>query len=696
MATHGMAAPPSSVKSKTIDATLNGLSIRIDASTGAILRFAYPGPGVLLEAPPERAGLVDLAYPLDDFEPLRLAPRFSSGARITVAPQRVTIAWDAIGPSRKRAIDGHVSGRVEIEAADDGRSVLLRCQIDNQSPRPVRQVLFPDLVGLVASGGEDHTEFRTAGSLSRPFRELSLDGRDRFYGTDTSFAQYRSGSLQDPMVLRWMDLGSLRGGLSLFPRRWGWDARVTILLNRSERTGRLRLMCMHDQRIEPNSRWSSGPFVLTPHRHGWAKGIEPYRRWVRSHVQRKYALPRHVRRGLGFRSVWMCQNQPTDPGDANWRFADLLPLAREAKAHGLTEMVVWTWQRGFRLPLPGPYPHLGSEQEWIDAIKQCNAIGVNVSPFISVLQAERTTAPRYGLAVKPDSSGWTYHTEFIPRFNPPYASAMASVQVDTRNLRWQRDVLASCRHLIDQGIPSLCWDQYWSVPQTPNLNTLTDKIRALAKQRDPQSTFSGEELKNMEIDCNYLDYTWNWPPDWRHYRPLQALVSVLPAPRINWNINTSVDDVKRGFADNLYLNIWPRKPDGTNGSDWIAKHAQLSAALKQCAGLRQQFLSYFTGGTLVGACLLTEPLRDVHASGYVLGERALLILINGQQNERAIRVACDLRPWLPAAAAGPCMARTYDGRGRSVGLTQIDSGVWKAETPRLKHLEMVLVEFTPE
>ena len=51
---------------------LAGLAIGLDSQTGAIRKLDYPGPGTLLDADAGEAGLVDAAYPRDDFEPLRL------------------------------------------------------------------------------------------------------------------------------------------------------------------------------------------------------------------------------------------------------------------------------------------------------------------------------------------------------------------------------------------------------------------------------------------------------------------------------------------------------------------------------------------------------------------------------------------------------------------------------------------------
>ena len=96
----------------------------------------------------------------------------------------------------------------------------------------------------------------------------------------------------------------------------------------------------------------------------------------------------------------MCQHQPDDPSDAVLRFADLPGLAKEAKEHGLVEMVLWGWTAAFDASLPAPFPHLGTEQELLAAVRECRKLGVNVAPFISVIQA----SPLYGRAIRPESA----------------------------------------------------------------------------------------------------------------------------------------------------------------------------------------------------------------------------------------------------------------------------------------------------
>ena len=384
----------------------------------------------------------------------------------------------------------------------------------------------------------------------------------------------------------------------------------------------------------------------------------------------------------------MCQNQPSDPQDAVFTFKDLPKLAKECKEYGIDEMVVWAWNKGFVLPLPPPSPHLGTEQEMADAVKECRRLGVNVAPFISVLQANAENAPRYGLRVT-DNNGWTYHTELIPRWNPPYATSFACVPIPITNLIWQDDVLSSCRRLVDQGIYSLSWDQFWATNETPSIYTLTSQIRAYSKARDPESTFSGEELWNLELDSGYLDYTW----DWGGYRDCRAFTSVFPAPRINSCISYSPLAVKKAFADSLYLNLMPRKKESVNGSDYITNYPDLGKALKQCARLRQRFLRYFTEGTLIGDCILAEPCPGTHVTAYVLPDRALMVLIN-EGAARQVPINCDLGAWV-RSASGKYEARCLDEEGAPLSKAEVPTAVWRSQTPKLQSGDMLLYEFTP-
>jgi len=672
---------------ETVSASLNGLEVTLDAQTGSMLRLSHPGPGVLLETTPDRAGIVEVGQPLDNPFALRRAPRFSSEVKIAKSEGRVEIRWDRLGAGQSRSeAEGAVSATVTLHAAPEGRSVEVRAAIENRSAKPITQVLFPDLIGLVPRGDPAGTELRGGGVALKPFASLTPSPLDPMVANPHVQLLGPAG-LYSPMVIRWLDLGTLRGGLSVHGRQWAGDPPMTaLMLQLVGPEKKLRLMAAHNVTVPPGGKWESPAYWLTPHRAGWAKGIEPYRDWVRQHLKRVVPMPEHVRRGLGFRTVWLSRNYPSDPQDANFTFADLAGLAKESKEHGLDQLVLWGVHEYFLLPLPPFHKHLGGDEGMVRAVAECRKLGVDAAPFISVCNAREKTAARYGLKVA-GSYGWTYHPEFIPRFNPPYAGLMRCVQISTHHPVWQQEVLQSCKRLVDMGVPSLSWDQYFIEPPEPNLLTLTRQIREHSRRRDPQSTFSAEELNAIDVSCDYLDFTWNW----NMARDCRPTTSVFPSPRINWNIDVSAGEAKTAFVHNRYLNVQPRKPDGANGSDRIGNHPELSRSLKQCAKLRAQFLPYFIDGTLVGDCVLSKPCPDAVISAYALGGNLLVIVLNTGPR-RAIELACDLEPWVPPAA-GRYEVRCFDGDGRLLRTTDSPRPTLRLVTDPLESADMILFEF---
>lgn len=676
-----------------VKATLNGLEFIFDEQNGSLVRLSSQPTGVMLQASRDSAGIVDLAFPVKEFEPLRLASRFSKNVQITKSEGTVTIHWAELGASRSfTKFEGKVAATVILKEDPDGQSVSMTCIIENKSDHPVRQIIFPDFSGIVPFSGIEGTEFRTGGIAIKPFVDMVVREHDNFYAINESTRWFHYGFVLDGknLVIKWMDIGGRNGGLSIFSKDWGVNKGYDegVFLKLSESSHKLRYMRTLNTDIAPNASWQSPEYILTPHQNGWAKGIIPYRLWARQHFKPLYQLPDHVRDGLGYRTIWMRNFfYPKDPKGNNFRFSDLPKVAREAKAHGLDELVLWGWNDPFMLPLPPPNPFLGTEQDMVNAVAECKKIGVNVAPFRSVMITE--TASRYG--IEPNTE-YNYDPEFVPELNPRYAVAgKGAAIVPSSNKLWQEEALSSTKRLIDIGVPSISWDQFFNVGPGNYLDTLITQIRKIAKEKDPQSTFSAEAGTNMENEYNYLDYTWNW--DYSDGCDYRALISLLPSPRINLNIDRSVSEAKVGFADNLYLNVYPRKPDGVNGSDNLSNHPELSKALKQCARLRKQFLNYFVNGTFIGDCILSKNCTDAHISTYVLPKSMLVIVLN-TKDKKEITFQGDIEPWLKSST-GSYKIKQYND-GVFVKTTNQRTSQWIQKTPVMKKLDISLYELISE
>lgn len=194
----------------------------IDPSSGGLLELEYGGRKMLL-ARPGSASLLDAAYPGYGFEPLRLGTRYSRDARVEAADGGILITWQTLGMSRAFEPKGSVHASVQIRPAADGRSVTLQAAIENRSALAIPQVLFPDLEGLQPFAGLESTELRTCGGVQKPFRDLALpEDEGRWYASRRNWLTLKSGAYDKSMAARWLDLGSLKGGFSLFPKLWSW------------------------------------------------------------------------------------------------------------------------------------------------------------------------------------------------------------------------------------------------------------------------------------------------------------------------------------------------------------------------------------------------------------------------------------------------------------------------------------------
>lgn len=686
------------------EVTLNGLKISIDNKTGSIVGLEHPGTGKILEANPERAGLIDMAYPIPEFEALRLASRYSGGVTIKQTDSAVVIHWEKVGASRNWVkLSGTVSATAWLRAMPDGKSVSLQCRVENKSDRNIGQVLFPDFHGLLPVGGADGTFLRTPGFVRRPFRDVAMTHYPEFYALDDKtrpidtrdtyiFMGGRGLGNGDEMIGRWLDYGSLQGGFSMFPKLWWGDEPTHVRITRLELDPNVRLMHVHSQTVKPGEQWESPEYVLTPHKHGWAKGIETYKAFIESKMNRQFPVPRHVREGLGFRTVFMSRWYPEDgENDRSFTFSQLPELAKESKENGLDQMVVWHWFRHFILPIRDPYANLGTPEDLSNAIKECNRQGVEVSLTLSITSISEPTATRYGLKV--GSYGWTYHPEMIPRFNPPYTNGRATAHANVKDPRWKNDVLSSVQKVYNNYTHSITWDQGHK-----GVEKVWEEFLPLVKKTDPRATFSSEITTSAERDVDYLDFTWNWESgSWFHhgmkeYRDVRAFNAAFPAPRLNYNINRNAQHIKYAFMDNSYVNIMPSKPDGANGTAWIKDYPELGRVLKQCASVRKQFLNYFVDGKLIGECLLTKPVEGAHVNAYVLPDRVLLILMNTEQNEKRIGFNIDLAPWL-ASANGKYEVKSYDQFGKQLGSKKIAGSQWTNKTKALNQYDFTIFEF---
>jgi hypothetical protein len=676
---------------RVIKAVLNGTEYGFNAESGCLESIVHPTAGSLWGGTNENAGLIDMAFPLGKFELLRVGSKYSKGATITVSENKVEIRYEVLGQNFPAyAVDGGVKVCVTLREAPDGISVILSAKVENASSNAVRQVLFPDIDGIPPKEGADNTFFSSCGFRSKPFYGLKAPkyGERLGYWEAVSVGgqTLTSGALtRSWMVGRWFDIGGYKGGFSMYERWWGHDqTKFWQKINHESDT--LRMAIVHDIDILPGAVWESREYWLTPHAYGWSEGVKPYAQWVNENVKRVVPMPKHIKEGLGFRTLWMSEQYPEYPGSTVWKYNDLPALAKESKEHGIDEIVLWNavyWTLPFSRDKV--LESLGSYDQFKDALAECKKMGVNIVPFVSFQSIWNETCERYGM--KPPTGGsWNYHTKLIPVFRPRYATTMLSQHIDQNNALWQQDVKDSFAAFLELGATSISWDEFLVQGGKENaLPRIVEEYRKQVSALDPEASFSGESVQSPETYCDYLDYTWNWfyyqPNDIDHYSDarvghliwnpwfypgrtdLRAYTNVFP-PRANVLIKSDPMDVKHCFVDNLYMCPYPSKPGGVDGSARYDDLPELSASLKQCAALRKQFLPYFTDGTLIGDCVLTRQCKGAYLSAYHLGDKMLIIVLRDsdeKQKTKKISFDYNVSCWL---GSGNVSMKMYDSFGK--------------------------------
>jgi hypothetical protein len=676
--------------------TLNGLDIGIDADTGSIVSLHSAATGEMLAARTDAAGILDVAYPTPTFAPMRLATRFSR-VRIEQGANEVTLTWDRLGASRPTLPlpSGAVRATVHIRADADGRSIVFSAHIQNDSAAPVPQILFPDLWGLQPFDGVQGTRLRLAREVVRPFEApVSSANGAPFYASEDSplrWREYPAGGYYNANSLRWLDFGGFRGGLSVFQKKWGTFDWPDVITHRTERDPlSLRMAWEHKQNIAPGKSWDSGEFWFTPHAGGWAKGIEVYRDYARKNVPPR-ALPTHVAQDIGYQTIWMIQTAESDPKEAVFRYEDLPRVAEDARRYGIHEVVPWGWNIYSTMPIP-VRPELGTVADLQQAVKRAHDLGVNIAPFISITIVRNQFAKRYG--VKPANDDWSYHYELVPMFRPYYTKFWNGVEIDSNTPIWQKDVENALGEWIDRGVASFSWDVFRvhenrKKGARPPLLDVIDHVRAHARARDPQSTFSGESVKHLELESEVLDYLWNW----NDYEDAAPITNVLATPRVSCNVESSTLEVAKCFADNLYMNVMPRQLDMPNGTALISDEPDLARSLTQAAALRKQFLPYFKEATFIGDSVLGRE-ADGFVRGYQRKDGLLVIALNDRKAQQLVSIESNLDLWLPHAARYEVTA--YDGSGRKLGTTDIAGPQWRVATPPLDPGELAFFEVKPK
>ena len=645
--------------------TLNGTVFTFDKSTGALDSLEYPDVTPMIIG---GRGLFDLAWPVhNDYDIQRATPAGTymkcppsfdfDGSVLTVTYSVVPCTMD---PAGVQEFEGGIRAELILRADEDKKSVAMRLKLKNNSGAAVEQVLFPDMNGIVPTMDEGHARLTMMAGSCNPFTEMKSTPRSRetfFAWTEANTGRFyhAGGFQQDPLVGRWYDMGSRAGGFSMYRRHWGWGPdrqpkqgadmmgySEVLWVKYDNLTSKVRIASVHYPNVEPGGEYDSGEYVLTAHTGNWIHGVGAYKAFVEQNRHRVVPVPRRVKEMLGFRTIFMNNGYLKDPTDYSWNYDDLPKVAEDMKDHGIYDLNAWTLFN-YTLPFGKDCFHKewGGFENCKKNIDKLHEMGVTVTPLVSWVSAWDETARNYGIEER--SGSWAETPRSTPMFAAPYCKRWSCYQLhDHSDKRWQKDILEGMRFIRDElGCPDICWDQYvLGDDRNDVLHDIINEYRLETEKMYPGTAFSSECTLYYESDIDNTDFTWNWLywPGRGDYRPYMHIVETL---RPNMNVDSTPENVKFIFMDNLMMNVYPSKPETYNGSALISEYPEFSEAVKTCAALRRQYLSYFADGLMISD---TAVCGDVpcRVTGYFDRDNKNFLMVVYKQAHEDAEIPFDL------------------------------------------------------
>lgn len=665
--------------------------IDIDTLTGEISAIVLDEPYTEFVRQPTGAGLLRIAAPLDHY-----ASHFLELGTHGV-PELAHDGWGIV-LRYASLISGESTFPVQVELrfrpSDEG--VVISASVYNGWTERLPQIIFPQLMNLEAVGDAEDTRVQLGRYQMKPFRKLTMRPDDAAWLDRAlqEFVPYADFKFN----MKWLDYGDQHRGLTLFSRNTRHAAQGILIQRVDRAVERVNLRWMHYPFVEPGETWESGEFVLMPHVGDWYAGARTYKRFTDKNYP--YNAPQRIRDALAVRSVWPAvRNAPP-----TIKISQLPEYAEELTDPelGITELILWHWwlKNGYPIFLD---PRLGTEDEFREALRECEEMGVPIVLFVShhILRDTDETNPDWvhlNAGMQPVGNNWTYGRDFLPLFRLPFSGTHAMIQGSALSPGWRETGLSAYKHYLELGGKGICFDvgRSW---EDPNFNPAIDgrcdeegekllefarEARELLHAVCPDGTYSAEHVSDVNVPV--LDYTWEWfnGADIANAAPFRY---VFPQFRLNANVNEHPRGALYAFMEGALLNLIP----GNMHSYRLRDCPELVAILRQLTPLRRRFLPYFNEGQYRFVEGLTVDGGEARL--YTHGASILVIAINPSDQPTDVTVAIDPAVWGATLRHGSLTVLDLDGH--EVERAESEYSAFQ-RTARLDSDSMQILEFRSE
>lgn len=404
--------------------------LAFDGATGTLLTLEDPVAGASFVAEPRLAENWRLLVPLPELRHHYVSGRAQRLSSVDVAAGEVRLTW--------RGVRSDVAGELDLDVSQHwrlaGGGVEVVTTVRNGSPFEVEEVVSPALGGL-GRPGEHEWKLHHSGPLGAgdefevfsqfpgtylgprtPVWVLPYHTKSGMPWVDLYAEEDRHGlyiGIHDPAGAHAVFQLQLFPGPVYRGDRQVWPDPEVL---GDETPVGLMAAWSSFPFLESGGEWSSAPVVLRFHEGTWWAGARIFREWWDEHFE---LAPRSW---LAEEDAWQSTIISYPDGEIGFRYADLPRLAQEARDAGIGVIQICGWHRGGldrNYPDYSSDPRLGTSEEFTEALRACEELGVKVLVFGNLQVANIETDEwdllrRYAITDPHgnhyDTVGWDYNT----------------------------------------------------------------------------------------------------------------------------------------------------------------------------------------------------------------------------------------------------------------------------------------------
>ena len=487
---------------------------------GLSFRMQVPGPG-------SRATFVN-----GEGQPAK-------SAELTDDGKSLVLTWENPKTEDGEALDITLVGRVRVNE----QGLVFEMDVENRTDRTIEALAYPCLGGITPEKATGPLYRTRLGILGMWREEIypHFNNRAGYWGTyyctdndckstDSPFVMIETGSQGFYVGRHAEDHRNLVG--YLFQSKPGHLDSHTRLLSPNDTIGghecSTELMMQQFCYVAPGASYTTDPIAITTYEGDWEAGAECYKRW-RDTWFKEATPPTWVQDVHSWLQIQIYSAEDR----INFRYTDLVDIARDCKQHGIKAIQLTGWAFGGQdrgNPSHATDDALGTREEFKEAIRQCQELGVKVIPFTKWTWVDQSQ-PNYESELHEHTAknpwgypwpagGYNYFTwtQLYGIGTHPLLTAC------TASPAWQKLALDEFHKVLDLGADgmlydevvhhgwaSYCFDKNHDHPQPACLFAYDNDFARLFKDSsekvDPDFLYAGELWRDEMMAEYHMAYT---------------------------------------------------------------------------------------------------------------------------------------------------------------------------------------------